>query len=827
MSLRLCIPGMVERGEITSEQGADMARVYGELELQYRQQMSPAAAAAAASEEALRKMEITAELRRRQDLLQARAQKGALAAIASFDGGKGLDGGVLNPRAAEALFDFDDRAPYANVESRRKAIRGRAHAEIDRLLSHFRSNVIGQMRHRADMADVVRELFGQSTGNLNAKELADSWSRTAEMLRKRFNAAGGAIGKLEGWGLPQSHDSRGVREAGFNAWRDFIWDKLDRARMIDDATGLPFSDAKLELALRDVFETIRTEGWSKREPGGVGQGKLANRRAEHRFLHFDGADNWFAYHERFGQGDPFAAMMTHIDAMSRDIAMMEILGPNPSATVKWIKDGLEKSAAVATEDKGRAGEAARAGAMRVQRLYDEITGELRRPESRRLALGFSSVRSLQTSAKLGSATLSAVSDVGFQMFTRRANGMRASRAIGDYLKLLRPGAEEDRKLAIRLGLIAEEWASHTAAQHRYLTEELTGEVSRRLAETTLRVSGLSHFTQSGRWAFGMETLGFMTSQMGKPFGDLHPGFRRTLERYGIGADRWAAIGKEAIEVHKGVPWLNPTKFADEALGDRVLQLINTETDFAVPTADLRTRAMFDSFAPRGTWIGEIARSALLFKSFGVSVMMLHGRRMLQQQGAFNRARYAAGLMMALTAGGALALQLKEVAKGKDPRPMFDEENAGNTAAFWGAAMLQGGGFGIFGDFLQASENRFGGGFAATAAGPLIGDASDLGNIVVGNASRAVQGEDTRVGADALRFAKGEIPIASSLWYTRLGFERLLLDELQSDVDPNYRQAWRRMRKRAEKSGQEYYWAPGEPTPDRAPDFGNVLTEGGQ
>jgi hypothetical protein len=37
-------------------------------------------------------------------------------------------------------------------------------------------------------------------------------------------------------------------------------------------------------------------------------------------------------------------MMGHIDGMSRDIALMEILGPNPAATVRWLKDMIEKSA---------------------------------------------------------------------------------------------------------------------------------------------------------------------------------------------------------------------------------------------------------------------------------------------------------------------------------------------------------------------------------------------------------------------------------------------------------------------------------------------------
>jgi hypothetical protein len=54
---------------------------------------------------------------------------------------------------------------------------------------------------------------------------------------------------------------------------------------------------------------------------------LANQKAEHRFLHFTDGDAWLAYHNKFGSGSPFDAMMGHIEAMSRDTALMEILGP--------------------------------------------------------------------------------------------------------------------------------------------------------------------------------------------------------------------------------------------------------------------------------------------------------------------------------------------------------------------------------------------------------------------------------------------------------------------------------------------------------------------
>ena len=121
----------------------------------------------------------------------------------------------------------------------------------------------------------------------SARELAKAWKEASELLRKRFNRAGGAIAKRTDWGMPQNHDQILIRKAGYEAWRDYILPRLDRDKMIDEQTGLRFSDEKFELVLNDVFETISTDGLNKLIPGAQGYGKsLGNRRQDHRFLSF-------------------------------------------------------------------------------------------------------------------------------------------------------------------------------------------------------------------------------------------------------------------------------------------------------------------------------------------------------------------------------------------------------------------------------------------------------------------------------------------------------------------------------------------------------------
>lgn len=805
MSLSTCVAGLLAEGRLAKGQAEEAERIYTRRFHALKGQMGMMAAAQAASEQTLAALRAQVT-RRRYVAGLAVAKRQELASELGRWGG-GAAGGPIDPRAGPALLAGDDRAPYANVDGRMRAVRARAHGMIDGILARHSANLLGRVRDRAGLDDLVRELFSPgSTGNTAAREMADAWSQAAEMLRLRFNAAGGDIGKLENWGLPQFHDPELVRAAGYEAWRAEILPRLDRAKMIDETTGAPFADEDLETALEDVFQTVRSDGWSQREAGGVGQGALANRRGEGRFLVFRSADDWMAYADRFGAASPFDAMMGHIDGMARDVALLEVLGPNPDATLRWVKDTIAKQAATGMEPGNEGMQAAFRAGKKIDRLYTELTGAGHRPENRKLALTFSAVRSLQTAAKLGGALLSAVTDLGYGMTTRKLNGMPAAKMLPGYIKLFRPGSIEDQRLAVRLGLIADEWSNRTAAQGRYMGEELTGEVSRRLAEGVLRASGLMRWTQAGRWAHGMQVLGAITEERGKAFAELDPGFAGMFERHGIGAAEWDAIRATPLEEDRGVGWIKPANVADQALGDRLLAMLAREANFAVPTADLETRALINSVAPRGTWHGEVIKSAFLFKSFGISVLLQHGRRTMALTGA-NRLRYAAGLVISTTTMGALALILKDLAAGRDPR---EADNAG----FWGQALIQGGGFGIFGDFLKSSQSRAGGGLAGALAGPVIGDIAALA---------AIPGASNPEGA-ALKFLRSQIP-GGTLWYARTAFDRAIADQVQEEIDPHYRQSWRRMERWAEEQGTQYWWAPGETMPARAPDLSNIT--GGQ
>lgn len=821
MSLDKCITNAMDQGDITTEQGEEALLLFTELQTEYNARMAPGQATQQAGRDTFSALEHQVLQRKRKKLLQYQNWKQITKQLDEY---KTFTGRSDPTAAALAHFVPDERAPFSNIEARQQAVLNSATRILYDVLGTFRKNLIGSTRKKAKLDDMVREIFGQDTGNAHAKELAAAWSKAAEYVRQRFNAAGGSISKNKNWGMPQIHDSLRVRKVTFENWRQFIRPKLNISKMVDEKTGAPISEFRLELALKEVYETIVQEGMNKRNPSGAAQGKsLSNRYMDHRFLVFNTPDDWIEYQKAFGNPDAFDTMMNYISTMSRDIAFLEILGPNPRATVEFMKQTLAKRAA----GDAKASDKARSAAAKIDNYYDALSGRSNAPVNSTYGRVFAGLRQILQSAQLGAASLAAITDVNFQRIARSASGLPQAGILTDYLKQMNPlSVEEKGRLAIRTGLIAEGWMSLAIAQQRYAGDINGTEITSRIADFTMKASLLSPITNAGRWAFGMEFYGTLADNVGKTYDQLDDALRNTLGKYGIGSDRWDIIRSSELYEHRGAKFLRPEEIefrqdlnpkTARELATRVMEMIDTETQYAVPSTTTKGRVALTGGTKPGTVAGEIGRSFAMYKGFGVSLMTFHLARGANQPGVAGKGRYFADLLISSMIMGALALQMKDFAKGKDPRPMTD-------TAFWIAALLQGGGLGIFGDFLFADANRHDRGLADTIAGPVVGFADDVIKLTIGNAYKAVTGEDTSVVNDLANFA-GRYTPGSSLWYARLALERLVIDQIKLYGDPKARRRFRQRESQSRRDyGQRYWWRYGRTTPNRKPDIGNILAQ---
>jgi hypothetical protein len=833
MSLSRCIPGLVERGAITPEQAARAAGEFEALSAELRRSMAPDAAEALASTRVVEAVEFEARRKRANALRQIDAQRRTEQWLrgggegwgrgAKGGGPGGPDGplpgegplGPINPKAARTLILM--------MDARRRAIEGGALRFMDGIMERHRRTLTGALRNPAEMDDLGRLAFGEkvtSPGALSAREFADAWGQATDWSRLRANAAGANIGKLENRGFGTIQDSRATAEAGFEQWfADHNAPGIvDRVKTVDETSGQPFTDADFREVMEGVFETIASDGASKRAPGAIGRLSFANRLGQHRFIHYASYDAWKAMQAKYGAGTPYDAMMGEIHGMARATAAMEIFGPNPEAGIRYMQDLISGDAELFKPGRLRQRERAAAEAEWVGQMWKEYNGELRRPGSRRLAAIGSSYRSVAASARLGTSPLTAISDLGYGMATRRFNGLPISGMVGSYVKLFNPLDATEKRLAGRLGFAADTWTSAVSTQTRFFAEEFTVEWSRRLADGVLRVSGLNGITDAGRQAFGRDALlGYVTEMRGLAWPELEPAFRSSLTRYRLGANEWDAIRATPLEEDGGMGWITPWNVERRELGDRLLEFAHNEMDFAVPVPDLETRTFLDTHARPGTVWGELVRSSpLLFKTFLLAVLFRHGARMAQQPGVAGKLGYFLGVAVPVTVFGVLAEQLISLAKGQDPAPM--DPTSAQGRALWGRGFVRGGGASILGDLVQRTTGERYMGWPEYFAGPLVADTGELAAAGYGG----VTGDD-RAAWRAARVARQYVP-GQNIWYGRKMVDVLLADRIQSQIDPDYLDSWRRMARRAHERGQDDWWERGALAPERAPDIGAIFGE---
>jgi len=102
------------------------------------------------------------------------------------------------------------------------------------------------------------------------------------------------------------------------------------------------------------------------------------------------------YQEKFGNPEPFVTMVNHLEGMSRDIAMMEILGPNPNATVRYIHQTVMQDAKLkeANNPETKMVEKANAQLGMFDSMYAIINGSTASPVDGTVARGFAGLRQI-------------------------------------------------------------------------------------------------------------------------------------------------------------------------------------------------------------------------------------------------------------------------------------------------------------------------------------------------------------------------------------------------------------------------------------------------
>lgn len=724
-------------------------------------------------------------------------------------------------------------------------------SEIQRDKPHL----VNTLRDPAMDADIMREMVelregGKPgiTGNQDAQYVAKVFASYAELSRTDLNRLGASIGKLDGWAGPQVHDDIKMIAAGKEGWIDAIFPRLDIDRTFPDAAD----EAEVREILGDVYDTLITGFPNRPTPRERGQrvnpANLARSLGKTRVLHFKDADSALAYREEFGYGNTVSGMISHLRKAARVAANMEALGPNPevmfASLVESVKRRIKEDPALGPEEKKKRMKGLDVDAGKLRQAIDVATGLVTRPVNVTAARISSDIRAVQSMAKLGGATITAISDTVTPAVAGMFRGSGFFKSLMAQLNGLRRGRPkgEVAEISYMIGEGFDGLIGHIVAP----AAAVDGPVGRlsRLQEIFFRLNGLTWWTDVQRATAGRVVAAEMGMRAKTDYANLPANYRHVLGLNGIDETRWNAIRQASFREVEGRVYVTPDRIrdlgddaiepivagrieaarrasrVDEAKGGKaradreadfrerrariiedgrrelelaVLRFFADETSYGIVEVDASTRRIMTQGLRPGTLAGEAIRFIGQFKGFPFAFAnRVFGRALFghrKDASYLDRTAHIGALLAGMTIAGYMSMTMKDMFRGYwPPRDPLDPRT-------WQAAALQGGAFGIYGDFLFAQRNRFGGGLAETIIGPSIGSTLDVAEFML----KARDGDAT--AADAVSFGLQNTPFIN-LFYTRPALDYLFLNSLREAASPGYLR--RRETRRRNEYGQESF-----------------------
>lgn len=651
---------------------------------------------------------------------------------------------------------------------------------------------------KVDEAQIHRGLQREA---VDVAKVINKWQ---EVARTDANKVGAWIGKLDGYITRQSHDAEKIRRAGYEAWKESAIAQFDLPRMLAE------SGADAENLLRGIYTDLASGNHmhaDRSDPTPFkGPANLAKKVSQSRTIHFKDADAWATYNEAFGTGSLRESVMQGLAHSGQSTGLMQALGTNPKANFDAIKAELMES----LKQAGDVNQVATIGEKRtaLDNYMAAVDGSMNIAGNQLWARRMANVRAWETMAKLGGMVLSQLNDlaiygsgVSYQGRGFLSGMAEAAAGLGRNLK-----ATETRELAAMLGVTFDNMAGEISRVGSFAE---AGGMNKAM-QLFMKLNLSQWWSDKMRASAALGMSHHMALQAGKAFDALGPEYQRVLSLYGITATEWDHIRSSAAKNVDGLAYIVPENVADADSQTKLRTYLVDQTSFLQLEPDAKTRAIILQGTRPGTWTGEGMRFLTQFKSFtGAYMQKIMGRELLgrgYQGDSLVKALFAgngemqglAQLIAMSTLMGYGSMVMKDLAKGKTPRdPTESPEMALKVFA---AAMIQGGGAGIYGDFLFGEASRFGSGTIESIAGPVPSAAGRIIDLY----HKGMRGDDVR--ANALREVMNNTPFLN-LFYTRTALDYLVIYRLQEMMNPGY--LGRMERRIQQDNNQTFLFPPSE------------------
>lgn len=713
----------------------------------------------------------------------------------------------------------------------------------------------------------------------DAREFAEIIYRWQETIRVSANNAGAWIKKLPDYITHQSHDQFKVRTAArqlkqatgivarmrvdqdtnFKAWRDYVLPRLDH-----EATFAGMPQTRREEWLRSVWLALASGEHLRGVTSSNGfsaAGSLAGRMSENRILRFKDATARFEYDHTFSRGGSLYERVGHqLHTAAHNVALMQRLGPNPQEVYNRLKNAArlltERSVDARMADQWRRDE------MILDAYFSEVMGTANIPGADPFSAALRGVRLAQTLSKLGGAVLSSLTDTAVAASELQFQGFSPMEAWRVQLEGILQGygkrgkVRADRmQLASELG-VAVDWL-RSAAFSRFSAEDALPGWMARAQHFFFKANGLMWWTDTLRMANAQGMSHRIASFKDRALPELDAHTQRLFKMFDITAAEWDLMRRVSIREVEGKEYFTPRGAAqltdvelsylvkkegnsptDRRIGERrneieakFRDLFSARSDYAVLVPGPRTRSFMTGSRfgfQSGTPASEIMRSLSQFKGFPATIIeKVWGRELfghgetgklgdVTQSGMVGLAKF----MAFSTFLGFASMWLKAYFNG---RRMEAPESQEEAARLFLAAFLQGGGAGLYGDFLMGqAKDRFGHAWWESLMGPSVPAAFE-GLGLLRDASRLpfdIWFDKLKEGdgdyGDLFFALKNNAPFVN-LFYTRMALDYMLLYELQEMAVPG---SLKRTEDNFKKNLNQHYVLP----PSRKTNITDLTTE---
>tara|TARA_R110002074_G_scaffold136811_1_gene281616 strand:- start:5 stop:2506 length:2502 start_codon:yes stop_codon:yes gene_type:complete len=671
--------------------------------------------------------------------------------------------------------------------------------------------------------ELKKAMKGENVEVGMVKEIAQILKNSQAEWRQRLNDLGANIGELDDWITKTTHNTEKMGNAsklskivGDNriAWREYIRGRLDLPRTFAGVTD----PMKIDEILDGIYDSLMANDHLKH--GGTnsiyGSRNIGNRLNASRVLHFKDAEARHEYDRMFGEPSLKESVLENLSNSSRNIALMQELGVNPQATFEKVLALLRKKYKSENPELVR-----NLNFENFKNEFAEIDGSINGVGNSTVAKVGMTIRALQSMGKLGFAAVTSIGDLAQYMSTTNFQGRGFLSGFREAINSL--FKTQDQAAMSVLSVTSNSVAGSFQANKYGASMDTWGTMGK-LQNMFFKYNSLNRWISSLKSGMTVGLAHHYGMLADTKFLDLSARERNLITLYGIDEGKWnmlRSIKTLDVETRRYLTAEGVNEISDNAIKSYVGRKIsqreirnfkkdlemtwrNVLVDQAMhgtPEPDAAVRAFMNQGQKKGTGAGEGLRFIGQFKSFPMTIWKKiigrerksYGKEVLEET-PFARVTGLTSLMLLSTVFGYIAMSAKDILRGRSPR---DPEKTDVLLQ----ALIQGGGLGIYGDFIVGElQNEYGGGTFDSLLGPTAGDITKMVSMV----KSIMEGDALKTGKKFQLFAEGNIPFLN-MYYSKAAYDYIIGYQIKEFLDPGF---FARMEnKHQEKRGQSYFLKP--------------------